>query len=250
MHPRIYLSKGHKMEVTKREIIFSIVIICVMLVIGIIFSGMINDYLMEMYQEYNTALQIDNDVELFQYGMRTNIGNAFVYGELAAVDPVSTPKIEGLYGSITKETQKYTKHTRVVTERVNGKTKSKTKTYWTWDTIKTEHSHATTISFLGVSFPYGTIDYCSEEYISTVDTGVHLREKYYGSRTSYVGTLYANLGDNTITHTSFYNDESIEDTIKSLESSWQLVLFWIGWIILIVACVYGFYYLDNRWLEQ
>ena len=208
------------MEVTKREIAFSIAIICLLMVVGIILSGMISDYLMEKFQEYNTALQIDNDTELFQYGMRTNIGNAFVYGELAAVDPVSVPQVKGVYGSITKETQEYT-----------------------------EQSHATTISFLGVNFPYGTIDYCPEEYISTVTLSYYFREKYYGSRTSYVGTLYANLGDDTITHTSFHNNDSIEDTIESLESKWQLVLFWIGWIILIAACVYGFYYLDNRWLE-
>lgn len=241
------------MEVTKREIAFSIAIICLLMVIGIILSGMINDYLMEKFQEYNTALQIDNDTELFQYGMRTNIGNAFVYGELAAVDPVSVPQVKGVYGSITKETQEYTEHTRIVTKtrEVNGKTETytETETYWSWDTIKTEQNHATTISFLGVNFPYGTIDYCPEEYISTVTLSYYFREKYYGSRTSYVGTLYANLGDNTITHTSFYNNDSIEDTIESLESKWQLVLFWIGWIILIAACVYGFYYLDNRWLE-
>ena len=159
------------MEVTKREIAFSIAIICLLMVVGIILSGMISDYLMEKFQEYNTALQIDNDTELFQYGMRTNIGNAFVYGELAAVDPVSVPQVKGVYGSITKETQEYTEHTRIVTKtrEVNGKTETytETETYWSWDTIKTEQSHATTISFLGVNFPYGTIDYCPEEYIST-----------------------------------------------------------------------------------
>ncbi len=59
--------------------IFSVVIVCLMLVFGIMISGKINDSLMNKYQEYNTALQIDNDSSLFEYGMRTNIGNAFLY---------------------------------------------------------------------------------------------------------------------------------------------------------------------------
>lgn len=241
------------MKITKREIIFSVAIVCVLLVIGIILSGMINDYLMDQFQEYNTALQITEDKDLFEYGMRTNIGNAFIYGDLVAVDPVSNSKINGIYGSITKKTQRYTRHTRTVTKtrNVGGKTQTYTDTevYWTWDTINTESNHATTISFLGVQFSYDKIDYFPEEYISTVKLSSDLREEYYGSKTSYIGTLYANLSNNTISNTHFYDNQSIEDAIEILESKWQLILFWIGWIILIVACIYGFYYLDNQWLE-
>ena len=41
------------------------------------------------YQKYNTALRIEEDADLFSYGMRTNVGNTFAYGELKAVDKVS-----------------------------------------------------------------------------------------------------------------------------------------------------------------
>jgi hypothetical protein len=43
---------------------------------------------------------------------------------------------------------------------------------------------------------------------------------------------------------------NIEETHKYLETGigW-LIVFWFFWIILIVGCVVGFYYLDNRWLE-
>ena len=71
------------MKITKRETIFSVVIVAAMLILGIVLSDKINDSLMNSYQEYNTTLQINDDSELFEYGMRTNIGNAFVHGNLA-----------------------------------------------------------------------------------------------------------------------------------------------------------------------
>ena len=225
-----------------------------MLVFGVMISGKINDNLMNRYQEYNTALQIDNDANLFEYGMRTNIGNAFVYGKLAAVDFVTYPEIGGEYASVTKVTERYTKHTRTVTKtkKVNGKTQTYTEkeTYWTWDEIDRDHVHVSSITFLDSEFPYGTIDCFTEHYIRTLDAGHHLREKYYGSALSYEGTLYANLADNTITKTSFYCDKTISETIEYLETEWQLVLFWMFWIALTVFAVCGFYYIDNRWLEQ
>ena len=44
------------MKITKREVIFSIALICIMLVIGIVLSDKINDSLMEQYQKYNLRL--------------------------------------------------------------------------------------------------------------------------------------------------------------------------------------------------
>lgn len=225
-----------------------------MLILGIIISDKINDNLMNSYQEYNTALHIEDDVDLFQYGMRTNIGRAFVHGELVAVDPVSYPGVGELYGSMTKTTEQYTMHTRTVTKErtINGKTETYTETeiYWSWDAIDEDTIHASTISYLGVEFPYGTINYFPEHYVTTIDRSSSLRDVYYGSDTSYVGTLYANLSDNTISNTSFYCNRSIDETIEQLETKWQLILFWVLWIIFIGVATFGFYYIDNRWLED
>lgn len=238
------------MKITKREIIFSVAIVCIMLIIGFVFSDKINDSLMDQYQKYNTALQINDDPELFQYGMRTNVGYAFCYGELIAVDPVSYPEVEGVYGSMTKVTERYTMHTRTVTTTDSkGRTHTRTETYWTWDPIKHEYKNASTISFLGVEFPFGTIKGFNEEYITTIKRSSHLRDKYYGSDVSNIGTLFAILSDDTISDTLFYNNTSIDTMIKQLESKIELILFWIIWIIFTALCIYGFYYLDNNWLE-
>ena len=102
--------------ITKREIIFSIVIIAIMLTLGFIIHGSIDNALMLKHQEYNTALRIENDADMFNYGMSTNVGNAYVHGTVSAVDTVSYPEVKGEYSYIEKVKEEYTQHTRVVTE--------------------------------------------------------------------------------------------------------------------------------------
>lgn len=240
-------------KITKREVLVSVIIIAIMLLIGIVIHENINDKLMLEYQKYNTALQIENDSELFAYGMKTNVGNAFVYGDLKAVDTVTYPEIGGEYSYVEKVKERYTRHTRTVTKTktVNGKTKTYTEeeVYYTWDRVGSWDKHSEKISFLGIEFKYGVIKFPSSDYITTQKESSNVRYVYYGSPIECNGTLYANLSNNTISETSFYNNHSIEETIESLESGWELVLFWIIWILLTGGCVFGFYYIDNKWLE-
>lgn len=241
-------------KITKREVLFSIVIISVMLLIGIIIHGNINDSLMRKYQVYNMALQIEDNTDMFTYGMRTNVGNAFVYGELKAVDPVTYPEIGGSYSYVEKVKERYTMHTRTVTRTrtVNGKTQTytTTETYWTWDKIDSWSQHCTKISFLDVEFDYGMIDFPSSNHITTQKESSKIRYVYYGSPATCVGTLYTNLSNNTINESDFYTNYTIDETIESLESGAELIVFWIIWIPLTGAAVYGFCYLDNKWLED
>jgi len=251
-----------KRLVTKREILFSIVIIAVMLVFGFIISSGISNSLMNDYQEYNTALQIDNNKDVFQHGMRTNIGNAFVYGELKAVDTVSYDEIEGDFSYIKKVKEKYTRHTRTVTKtRTNSKGETETYTetegYYTWDYVSQESKSSTKINFIGVEFPYGKIHLPSERKIKTIyadgdwwHSSGDIRYVYYAVPAECKGTLYTVLGNNTISNVSFNYDKSIEDTIESLESGWQIVGFWIIWITFICGIVVVFYLINNRWLED
>ena len=225
-----------------------------MLLFGFLIADAINDSVMEKHQEYNTALQINADKELFEYGMRTNIGNAFVYGELKAVDPVVYEEVEGQYSYIKKVKEKYTKHTRVVTKTrtVNGKTQTYTEieTYWTWDEVDKWSKCSTKITFVDVEFDYGTIDFPSSSHIKTIKESSKIRYVYYGAPAQCTGTLYTELKDGTINSASFHQNSTIEETIESLESNWELVLFWIGWVLLTGGAVVGFYYIDNRWLED
>lgn len=241
-------------DVTKREVLLSIAIICVMLLLGFLIADAINDSVMEKHQVYNTALQINKDKELFEHGMKTDVGNAFVYGELKAIDTVGYEEINGEYSYVKKVKEKYTKHTRVVvkTRMVNGKSKSytTTETYWTWDEVDQWDKRSTKISFIGVEFNYGAIDFPTSSHIKTINQGGGIRYVYYGAPAKCTGTLYTELKNNTINGSEFYINKTIEETIKSFESNWELVVFWIGWVVLTIGVVIVFYYIDNRWLED
>jgi len=239
------------MRVTKREVLFSIVIICIMLVIGIVIAGNINDAVMEKQQEYITALQINNNKELFEYGMRTNVGNAFVYGELKAVDTVTFDEIGGEYSYVEKVKERYTRHTRTVTYKdSNGKTKRKTETYWTWDRVDSWDKHSEKITFLDVEFDYGTINFPHADHICTIKESSKIRYKYYGDPTYSIGTIYTHLKDGTIPRSTMYHNSTIEQALEIKTNDFGIIFFWICWVFLTGGVVYGFYYIDNRWLED
>lgn len=241
------------MEIKKREIIFSVTIVAFMLIIGFSISGKIRQSLIESYQKYDTAVKI-NDKEQFQYGMSTHIGNAFVYGDLKAIDYVNFQEVGGEYSYIKKEEQKYTRHSRTVTKTYrdsNGNTRTKTEIeyYWTWDTIRTEKKHSNKIAFLGVEFDYAKIPFPPAKQIKILKTGYHRRNVYYATGTEFQGTIFTTLKEDTIGETSFYNNQTIDETIEDLEKGYEIVIFWVVWLVLTVAVVIGFYYLENRWLD-
>lgn len=240
-------------EITKREIIASISIIAVMILIGVLISGKISEHQMDKNEIYNKAVKIEN-TDLFQYGMDTNVGNAFVYGDLEAVDTVTFSEIGGEYMYVEKVKERYTKHTRQVahTKTVNGKTHTyyTTETYWTWDRVGSEDIKCKEISFCGITFKSNKFDIPGTDYIDTIKESSHIRYKYYGTGTKFTGTIFTELRDKTISdNTNFYNNMNIEETVERLESGGGEIVFWILWIILIIICVFGFYYLDNNWLE-
>lgn len=240
-------------EITKREILASISIIAVMILIGVLISGKISEHQMDKNEIYNKAAKIES-TDLFQYGMDTNVGNAFVYGDLEAVDTVTYPEIGGEYMYVKKVEEKYTMHTRQVahTQKVKGKTHTyyTTETYWTWDRVGSEDIKCDEVSFCGVTFNSNKINLPSTDYIDTIKESSHIRYKYYGIYTKYTGTIFTELRDKTISDkTDFYNNLNIEETVESLESGGGEIIFWIFWILLTVGVVFGFYYLDNKWLE-
>lgn len=240
-------------QITKREIIASISIIAIMLLIGFLISGKISDYQMDKNEIYNKALKTESS-DLFTYGMKTNVGNAFVYGNLQAIDTVTYPEIGGKYMYIEKVKERYTMHTRTVTYTTgSGKTRqihTKIETYWTWDRIDSEDKKCKEISFCGVNFKSSKFKIPSAHYIDTIRESSHVRYKYYGTETKFTGTIFTDLRNNTISdNTNFYNNMTVNETVEYLESNGAEIIFWIFWIILIIAGVVGFCYFENEWLE-
>ena len=239
------------MEITKREIVTSIAIIAVMLTIGFIISGKITEHQIEKNAEYQKAVHIE-DKELFEYGMRTNVGNAFVYGDIKPVDTVTYDEIGGEYLYVEKIKEKYTMHTQTyTTSDGKGHVRTHTRTYWTWDRIGSEDKKCKKIKFCGIDFESKKIELPSADYIDTIKESSHIRYKYYGVSTDHVGTIYTFLSDNTISDNSvFYENFTIDNALDKCASDGWNVAFWIEWILFTGVCVYGFCYLDNKWLED
>ena len=256
MHSSKYRKRTFNFEnfqITKREIIVSISIVAIMLLIGFLISGKISDYQMDKNEIYNKALKIES-TDLFAYGMKTNVGNAFIYGNLQAIDTVTYPEIGGKYMYVEKIKEKYTQHTRTVTKTrtVNGKTKTYTEEeeYWTWDRVDSEDKKCKKISFCGVNFKSSKFKIPSAHYIDTIRESSHVRYKYYGTETKFTGTIFTDLRNNTISdNTNFYNSMTVDETVEYLESNGAEIIFWVFWIILIIAGVVGFCYFENEWLE-
>lgn len=242
--------ESYDFEITKREIITGVGILAIMLIIGTIISSEIHNSVLDKNREYTQALQIDSE-ELFRYGMQTDVGNAYVYGELNAVDTVSMPEIEGEWLWIEKVTEKYTRHERKVRHEDDGYVWYDTEYYYTWDWIDSEDKHCTKVTFLNVEFNSEKFKDPSDIYIDTQYKGWHnIRYVYHAIPASAVGTIYTKLENNTITdNTHFYQDKTIEESYEADIRSYAVQFFWIGWIVLSLIIVFGFMYLDNQWLE-
>lgn len=248
------------MKITKREIIASIAIISVMLTIGFMISGKINEHQIEKNAEYQKAIHIDNQ-EIFEYGMNTNVGNAFVYGDIEPVDTVTYDEICGEYLYIEKIEERYERHEELVTKKdSNGKEYKEKEISYDWEIEDRESKHAEQIKFLGIVFDYGKINLPAEKYIDTIKGDkvwswksgerVKVRFKYYGVETEHTGTIYTYLGYGTISDgTRFFKDCVIDESLEKCTSGVWNIVFWIFLVIFICGCVFGFCYLDNKWLE-
>lgn len=236
-------------EITYREILASISIVAVMLLIGFVISGKISQIQNDKNAKYNKAVKIES-TDLFRYGMDTNVGNAFVYGELKAVDTVTYPEIGGEYMYVEKIEEHYNRHTRTYTTTDGkGHTRIHTEVYWSWDYAGSEDMQCKEVSFCGVVFDSNKIKLPSADYIDTIKESGYVRYKYYGTNIEYKGTIFTELKDKTISNSTLFYEMSIKETKDKLERNIGVVIFWIVWIIVIVLAVFGFYYIDNEWLE-
>ena len=238
-------------EITYREILASASIIAIMILIGFLISSKISESQLDKNEKYDKAVKIENQ-DIFQYGMDTNVGTAFVHGDLKAVDTVTYPEIDGEYMYIEKIKEKYTKHIRKVKHKNGKRTYYTTETYWTWDYAGSENKKCKQISFCNIVFDSNKIKIPNTDYIETIKESSHVRYKYYGTTTKYTGTIFTDLRNKTISdNTLFYKNMNIEETVKGLEheEKWLQILFWIFWIVLTGEIVFVFYYADNEWLE-
>lgn len=251
------------MVIKKRELLFSVIIVCVLLCLGLFISGKISYGAAQTAEKYATATIIE-DHSQFRYGMNTDFGNVLLYGELSTDSPVTFDEIGNGYIYIEKVREDYTRHTRTVTKKdSNGNTYTETEVYYSWDYVSSEHLATDTIVFLGEPFSYGTIS-LPVRRLNLADAGVEKQRwnyiyknsdtRYYYNVTdvSLVGTVFATLSDGTIKNaSSLYENDTPVEVIESVQQSetLYLIFFWLAWVVFMAGCVYGFLYLENRWLD-
>ena len=251
-------------DITVRELIASPTIIGVLVILGFIIAGKIDDHVQANNLMYNSAPHTET-VEAFKDRLATDKRHIFASGHHETVNPIGfetvyrtmwkSPSLsdlpKGNYLDVEIEREHYTKHTRTVTYTSNGKTRHRTETYYTWDHAETVNNWAPRVIFNDVMFPSSKFNYkMSTDYIS--------REKHFDDRwtfrvirPAFDGIIFTEIADGNISDgTPFYvGYESIDSLVEHLTNSHAVMIFWIIWSVVIIAALIGFFYIDNSYLE-
>lgn len=240
------------MEIKPREMAFSVAIVFVMVALGFLLGSKISDHIAETNEKFTTAAQITDD-EQFQYALATDFGNVIAYGNLVAEQPVSADDLDGEYAQLTKITEQYTMHTRVVTSTDGkGHTYTRTEVYWTWDRVKREEDSTETFSFMGVSFPADKFSVSTHRQGSMIYDNSELRHYYEVVDANMVGSIHTQIKDHMIADNNrFYTDAEPQAIVNLAirQGNISIILFGVLWIALTGGAVYGFCALENRWLD-
>ena len=242
--------------ITTREILFSIIIFVLMLGIGLWFHDPILFPVQQSQLETISAIQIDKDVDKFDYIGRTDVGDFLANGTLSTPDPVSIPDIPGKYMYIEKTKEKYTMHTETYTTTDDeGHTHTHTRTYWSWDVVDVNHVNCNYYTFLGKTFPVSSVHFnihWHTTYYDTIKESSDIRYIYYIFPMTADGCMTGNVKDKTYNHLVFNHNRSAQNIIDSAETKITIskVLYWFMWLLITGGLIFGFYYLENDWLED
>ena len=207
--------------------------------LGLSISSRIEEKQEMKKEQYENAARIETTEE-FAKAIKDGIGYAFIYGELAAVDPITYPEIEGEYLEIKKEKERYVKHVDTIIDKDSdgNVTGCHTETTYSWETENVERKKCKKATLLGVTIQTSSIELTQKSYITTIDESRNLRYRYYGIENRLKGTLYTKLANNSLEEAKFYENKDIGQTVECLEDGTAVIIFWILWIVLGAACVY------------
>ena len=94
--------------ITKREILFVIILVCLSLCLGFWINNIIDDHYTQKEEVYNKALKINNENDKFKYALDTSVGNIINYGYIFWKGGDRWTKTETLkqLGKVTKRLSK------------------------------------------------------------------------------------------------------------------------------------------------
>lgn len=266
--------------ITKREILFVIILVCLSLCLGFWINNIIDDHYTQKEEVYNKALKINNENDKFKYALDTSVGNIINYGKFEVVDGIKDGWLISDYLAYTKVTERYTRHSREsCSTDSNGNRHCHTEYYYTWDETDEKTIYADKIIYSGVEFyvskfnnyPWQRLSLSNSTIKSNVGYIKHgyiyeennfwnsvgdLRFYYKVVPKEFYGTTFGVAKNKNYTP---YNDNkisiencSLDEYISSQKSykTMTKVFFWIFYIVLVGFGIYGFIYLDNKWLED
>lgn len=271
------------MEITKREILVSIIIFFVLLSIGFLINNLIIENYILNVEEYNKALKINNDSYLYKYSVDTEVGNILVYGDFKTENGAKFDELSNDYAYIEKQTERYTSHSRrVCSKDSEGHQHCHTEYYYSWDEINREEKNINSIKFLGIDYNYDIFNnypkYRLELYSNVIESKKEyvknnylykdkqgfwgasvgdIRYLYYYTPKEFMGTIFIKAKNKTIYNISLKGKITIENTNlektlenKKNEGTTIAVIFWIIWLLIIGIAIYVYVYQDNYYLED
>lgn len=241
-----------------KVIVAPVVIVAMFLLLGFKIRDWSEEARLDNNRMYETAIPA-RDKESYDYVLKTQQGIFYTESLVVAKDPVSVPAIKGEYTSIYIKEEHYVMKTRVVTTTDDdGNVETHIETYWEWDVYSRETINATTLIIHGIEYPFNKFKGIDEDYITRLKPQSDVRITYYGSpvEDTYMFMASANeagmqtIGgkDNGIALEKRNFDTYIEEHISDgVFGKW---FFWIFWIILTGASVFGYFYLmeENGYL--
>ena len=242
-------------EITLREFLFSVFIFGIFMLIGFFISNYINSNVHNKNLVYRQAIQIKNNPDQFKWATETDVGHAFVEGNLKSIGSVTHEKLGLDVLEYCATYQHYNMHTRRVTRtRTDSKGRTRTytttETYWTWDTYKRDHKSVSNIVFSGVEFKRNKFNLNSFSRTKCVKNGYNDRIVYDYIPCELYGAFFGEIKNKTIEKTILLHDLTVEELYKDFTTSYMNIIFWIIWIIFSILVTFVFYIHENHWLEH
>ena len=243
------------MEITKREILISVSILAIMIGIGIWISSPILTNATKKYEDIASSVVV-SDAEKFGYIKRTNAGNFIAEGTLSVIDTTRIEDLAKPYSYIKKDKEEYRMHTQTyIVSDGKGHTSVRTRTYWSWDVVKTWKYESERGKFLGEEFRMEDVF----KYHSKKDTVIKAKTGFFEHDTRYVyytcppsfdGIMVGNADNKEYNGCKFIDGKTADEYVKKAEGNINTgsIVFWVLWIMLTTGLIVGFYALENKWL--
>lgn len=233
--------------------------------LGVFLTDKIGEVNYQTAKTYNTAVQA-TDAESFNYAVDSRQGNVLATGGFTTNTPVSRPELLNQYHTIKVVKYRYNQHTEQYECGTEDSPQTCTRTYYSWDIVDEDTLTTPTTLFHGKEYPTelfsirnlrwldcseitqncsGGFMYPKKSFFTSVGD---IRYAYKVKDTSFIGTILVNTSNGTIKPVwpplIKVEDKSIEDVLKSVNSSFGDKVFLLIWIVTGIAA--AFFYVTTR----